>query len=116
MPTKSIHQSRSNDEPARRGLPVSHCRDGYCGPDAEAPKVGERAVAGESPGQGKGLAWLVGGFVFCPCHLPITLWILGGVLAGTGAGVYVRENPVIVAAITTLIWLAATWRGIRMMR
>ena len=61
------------------------------------------------------MAWLVGGFLFCPCHLPITLALLGFLLAGTVAGAILRQHVVLVAALTTAIWIAATWYGLRLM-
>src|SRR5438093_6704902 len=54
----------------------------------------------------RGLLWVAGGFVFCPCHLPLTLWLLAGVLAGTTAGTVVEGHPVVTGTVTTLVWLA----------
>ena len=64
----------------------------------------------------KGLLWVAGAFVFCPCHLPLTLWLLAAVLAGSTAGAFVQGHPVIAGTSTTLVWLAATWHGMRLMR
>ncbi|HKF66038.1 MAG TPA: hypothetical protein VKB36_05910 [Vicinamibacterales bacterium] len=68
-----------------------------------------------TPGQAenRGLAWVIGSFVMCPCHLPITLWWMALLLSGTAAGALLRSHPVIVGVIVTLLWLAGTWRGIR---
>ncbi len=62
------------------------------------------------------MAWLVGGFLFCPCHLPITLALLGAISAGTVAGAILERNLIVVAVLTTAIWLAATWYGLRLMK
>jgi MerE protein len=68
-----------------------------------------------TPGQAenRGLAWVIGAFVFCPCHLPITLWWLTLLLSGTAAGALLRSHPVMAGVIVTLLWIAGTWRGVR---
>ena len=47
-----------------------------------APAFAE-ATAGRQ--EGRGMAWMIGAFIFCPCHLPITLSILALLFGGTGA-------------------------------
>jgi len=68
-----------------------------------------------TPGQAenRGLAWVIGAFVFCPCHLPITLWLMALLLSGTAAGALLHSHPVIAGIVVTLLWVAGTWRGIR---
>jgi hypothetical protein len=68
-----------------------------------------------TPGQAenRGLAWVIGAFAFCPCHLPITLWVVGALLSGTAAGALLRGHPFVAGAIITVLWVAGTWRGIR---
>ena len=34
----------------------------------------------------RGLLWVLGAFVICPCHLPLTLWAAAALLSGTAAG------------------------------
>ncbi len=63
--------------------------------------------------ENRGLAWVIGSFVLCPCHLPITLWWIALLLSGTAAGALLRGHPVIAGVIVTLVWLAGTWRGVR---
>ena len=64
----------------------------------------------------RGLAWVVGAFVICPCHLPITLGVFGALLAGTAAGAVFRGHLFLTGAVISLAWLAATWHGFRLMR
>ena len=52
------------------------------------------------------MAWMIGAFVFCPCHLPITLAALALLLGGTAAGAALRAHPYIAAVIVTLLWAA----------
>jgi hypothetical protein len=66
--------------------------------------------------ENRGLAWVLGAFVFCPCHLPLTLWALAAVFSGTAAGALLRQHVWVAGAAITAVWAAATWRGIRYFR
>ena len=66
--------------------------------------------------QKRGLAWVIGAFVICPCHLPITLGLAATLLAGTALGVALREHPFVAGAVLSIVWGAATWHGFRLMR
>jgi len=59
--------------------------------------------------------WVVGAFVFCPCHLPLTLWLLAAVFAGSTAGALVEGHPFLTGTVTTIVWLLATRHGMRLM-
>jgi len=71
-----------------------------------------------SPGrsENRGLAWLIGGFIFCPCHLPLTLAFTATVFSGTTVGALLTGYPYIAGALITSVWLAATWRGLHHLR
>ena len=43
----------------------------------------------------------VTGFIACPCHLPLTLPLLLGVLGGTGLGGFLASNTGLVYGIAT---------------
>ena len=62
------------------------------------------------------MVWLVAGFLFCPCHLPLTLGLFGALLAGTAAGALLRDNVIVAGVAITLVWILATWRGMRLLR
>jgi len=62
----------------------------------------------------RGVAWMTASFVFCPCHLPITLSALAFFLGGTAAGTQLRSHPYTAGSITTLLWAMGTWRGLRL--
>jgi hypothetical protein len=64
----------------------------------------------------RGMAWMIGAFVFCPCHLPITLGVLALLLGGTAAGAALRAHPYLAGALVTSIWIAGTWRGLLLVR
>lgn len=64
----------------------------------------------------RGIAWVIGSFVLCPCHLPITLAVIAGVLSGTALGVLFRSHLYIAGAIISLTWLVGTLHGFNLMR
>jgi mercuric ion transport protein len=76
---------------------------------AQACPVGLTATQAEN----RGLAWVIASFVFCPCHLPITLWWMALLLSGTAAGALLRSHPLVAGVMVTAVWLAGTWRGVR---
>ena len=59
----------------------------------------------------RGMLWIIGAFLVCPCHLPLTMALAGMLLAGTTAGALLRSHPVAAGALMTLVWVAGTWRG-----
>ena len=63
----------------------------------------------------RGVLWLIGALLLCPCHLPLTLWLLGTLLYGTVAGVLLHEHPLVAGAVISVVWLAATWRAVRLL-
>jgi hypothetical protein len=64
----------------------------------------------------RGLAWVIGAFVICPCHLTLTLGLAATLLSGTAAGALITGHPYIAGAAITAAWVAATWRGIHHLR
>ena len=76
------------------------------------------AVADATAGrlEWRGMLWMIGAFVFCPCHLPITLSVLALLLGGTAAGALLQAHPYAAAAVVTLLWAAGTWRGLALVR
>lgn len=64
----------------------------------------------------RGMAWMIGAFVFCPCHLPITLTVLGMLLGGTAAGALLSAHPYIAGTVVSILWVAGTWRGLSLVR
>ena len=44
---------------------------------------------------------IVTGFIACPCHLIITLPLVLGLLAGTGAGAFLSDNQGLVYGVAT---------------
>src|SRR5690606_19252844 len=64
----------------------------------------------------RGRRWLIWSFLACPCHLPLTLAILGAVLGGTALGADLREHTVLAGVIIASVWVAGTARGLLLVR
>ena len=73
-----------------------------------------RAAAGRL--EKRGMWWVMGAFIFCPCHLPITLSVLALLLGGTAAGALLRAHPYVAGTVITALWVAGTWRGFALVR
>ncbi len=70
----------------------------------------------EGKAQRQGIAWVVGSFLFCPCHLPLTLGLLAAIFGGTALGAVVVHYSLIAGVIITAIWATGTWYGFRKLR
>jgi len=66
--------------------------------------------------QRRGIMWILGAFIICPCHLPFTLGLLATLFGGTTLGLVLQQYPVIAGLIITIVWAAGTWRGFRYLR
>ena len=64
----------------------------------------------------RGLRTVGWAFLLCPCHLPITLTLLGIALGGTAAGAFLRDHAWVAGGVITLGWVALTWRGLWLVR
>lgn len=64
----------------------------------------------------RGRFWLFSSFIFCPCHLPLTLALLASVFGGTAIGVVVREHAWLAGSLITAAWVVGTWYGFRLLR
>lgn len=66
--------------------------------------------------QRRGIAWVGGSFLLCPCHLPLTLGLLVALLSGTALGTFVLHYSILLGVILTLLWVAGTWYGFHQVR
>ncbi len=61
----------------------------------------------------RGYFLLVTGFLACPCHLPLTLPLLIAWTAGTALGVFLANNGMLIAGISTAYFVSALALGWR---
>ena len=64
----------------------------------------------------RGMVWIFGSFVLCPCHLPITLAVVGALLSGTAIGAYITGHVWLTGIVLGVVWLAGTLHGFNWMR
>jgi hypothetical protein len=60
--------------------------------------------------------WVIGSFAICPCHLPLTLALLGTVLGGTALGALLHQHLVIAGLVIAGVWVWGTWRGLGLLQ
>jgi hypothetical protein len=74
-------------------------------------------MAGDvSTGERQGRRWLAWSFLFCPCHLPLTLGVLATVAGGTALGALLRDHIWLAGSVITGVWVAGTARGFVLIR
>ena len=64
----------------------------------------------------RGRSWLLWSFLFCPCHLPLSLGVLTAVFAGTSLGAVLRDHAWVAGTLITLTWVLGTGYGFRLLR
>lgn len=64
----------------------------------------------------RGRWWLIGSFLLCPCHLPLSLAVLATLLTGTSFGVMLRDHTWLAAGIISAVWAAGTGYGLLLVR
>lgn len=64
----------------------------------------------------RGRRWLLWSFLLCPCHLPLTLAVLGTVLAGTSLGAVLRDHAWVAGVTITATWVLGTGYGFHLIR
>ena len=80
---------------------------------ATRPGSGPVCRMPRTPGQAeaRGMLWLAGSFLLCPCHLPLTLALAAALPSGSAAATMIHDYPFAAGAVVTFAWGAGTWRG-----
>jgi hypothetical protein len=64
----------------------------------------------------RGRRWLIWSFVFCPCHLPISMAVLAAVFGGSAAGAMISRNTIGVGLALGAIYAIGVAIGFRHLR
>lgn len=64
----------------------------------------------------RGRRWLVLSYFLCPCHVPITLLLVGAAFGSTAFGAAVTGNALRVGIVLTAAYGVVLWRGFRQIR
>lgn len=75
-------------------------------------------MSGPTPDQMErtGRRWLIWSFVFCPCHLPLTMAVLATVFGGTAFGAMLQANQLGVGIVVGTIYAIGVGIGFRHIR
>ena len=63
-----------------------------------------------------GRRWVFVSFIFCPCHLPMIMAVLGVLFGGSAFGALVGRNTIAVGIVFGAIYLALLTIGFRHLR
>jgi hypothetical protein len=77
------------------------------------------ATAGDAEARGlenRGRLWLVVSYLLCPCHLPVSMALLGAAFGGTAVGAAVTGNAWRTGLVLGALYVLALWRGFRSLR
>ena len=64
----------------------------------------------------RGRRWLIWSFVFCPCHLPISMAVLAAIFGGSALGALIDRNTLgvgILFGVTYTVGVAIGFRHLR---
>ncbi|MGI9610218.1 MAG: hypothetical protein ACR2NL_07970 [Acidimicrobiia bacterium] len=59
----------------------------------------------------QGRRWLLWSFIFCPCHLPITMAVLAAIFGGSAFGALISRNTLGVGLFFGLLYAAGVAVG-----
>jgi len=64
----------------------------------------------------RGRRWLIWSFIFCPCHLPISMAVLAAIFGGSAFGTLIGRNTLGVGLILGAIYAVGVGIGFRHLR
>ena len=82
---------------------------------ANEPTV-EPAAPDPDARERQGRRWLIWSFIFCPCHLPISMGVLAAIFGGTAFGTLVSRNTLGVGLAFGAVYAVGVGIGFRHIR
>ncbi len=64
----------------------------------------------------RGRRWLIWSFIFCPCHLPISMAVLAAIFGGSAFGALIGRNTLGVGLVLGAIYAIGVGIGFRYLR
>ena len=64
----------------------------------------------------RGRRWLIWSFIFCPCHLPISIAVLAMIFGGTAVGALISRNTIGVGVAFGVVYAIGVAIGLRHIR
>ncbi len=74
------------------------------------------AVAGAKALERTGRRWLIWSFVFCPCHLPLTMAVLASIFGGSAFGALISRNALGTGIVLGVLYAIGVGIGFRYLR
>ncbi len=74
------------------------------------------AAAEPSARERRGRRWLIWSFLFCPCHLPLSMAVLAAVFGGSAFGALISRNAIGVGLIFGLLYAVGVAIGFSHLR
>lgn len=86
-------------------------------PSASPGDVGESADSADANARERqGRRWLIWSFVFCPCHLPLSMAVLAAVFGTSAFGALISRNTIGVGIVFGLIYAVGVGIGFKHLR
>lgn len=82
----------------------------------DRPSTATAPIPDTTSRERSGRKWLMVSFIFCPCHLPVIMTVLGVLFGGSAFGALVGRNTIgvgIVFGVIYAILLAIAFRHLR---
>ncbi len=77
-----------------------------------SPTETNSAAASEKQGR----RWLIWSFIFCPCHLPLSMAVLAAIFGGSAFGTLISRNTMGVGIAFGIIYAIGVGIGLRHIR
>ena len=69
--------------------------------------------SGSADREKRGRRWVVWSFILCPCHLPVTLGVLGTVFGGSAFGPLIARNGLSIGLGISAVYAVGLGIGLR---
>lgn len=76
----------------------------------------ETSIADPLAAERRGRRWLIWSFIFCPCHLPVTMGVLAAIFGGSAFGALIGRNTLGVGLVLGAIYAIGVGIGFRHLR
>lgn len=84
--------------------------------DTLDPQAADVYVVDAGQRERQGRRWLLWSFIFCPCHLPVTMAVLATVFGGSAFGALIGRNTLWVGVVFGGLYAAGVAVGFRHLR
>ena len=80
------------------------------------PKPAPELLVDSTQREKRGRRWLLWSFIFCPCHLPVSMVVLASIFGGTAIGSVISRNTIRVGVAFGVVYAIGVGIGFRHLR